>query len=140
MLFSDYGTPVSHHFSAYGCHTFRWANKEGKAVFVKVSSVSGSHLATTDLFRSQYHWRSEQGVKQFDYEETLQVQGEDPDYAKRDLYETIDKGGSLKWTLFVQVERTASIPKLDRVLTNLLLLSRSCNQRKRRTVNLTRSM
>ena len=29
--------------------------------------------------------------------------GEDPDYSKRDLYETIDKGGNVKWTMMVQV-------------------------------------
>jgi catalase len=31
--------------------------------------------------------------------------GEDPDYSKRDLYETIDKGGNVKWTMMVQVSQ-----------------------------------
>jgi hypothetical protein len=29
--------------------------------------------------------------------------GEDPDFAKRDLYETIEKGGNVSWTMKVQV-------------------------------------
>lgn len=37
MLLSDYATPDGNHFSAYGCHTFRWVNDQGEAVFVKVS-------------------------------------------------------------------------------------------------------
>jgi catalase len=37
MLLSDYATPDGNQFSAYGCHTFRWVNKAGEAVFVKVS-------------------------------------------------------------------------------------------------------
>jgi catalase len=36
MLLSDYGTPVSNYFSAYGCHTFKWTNAEGKFVYIKV--------------------------------------------------------------------------------------------------------
>jgi catalase len=40
MLLSDYATPDGNQFSAYGCHTFRWVNKAGEAVFVKVSPTS----------------------------------------------------------------------------------------------------
>lgn len=69
MLLSDHATPVSHHFNAYGAHTFRWSNKEGKAVYIK------------------YHWLSEHGSKQFNFDEALVACGEDPDYAKRDLFE-----------------------------------------------------
>ncbi|WVR09710.1 hypothetical protein IAU60_006786 [Kwoniella sp. DSM 27419] len=74
MLLSDHATPDGNHFSAYGAHTFRWVNAQGEAVFVK-----------------------------FDFDETLQTQGLDPDYAKRQLFETIDKGGSFKWTMLIQV-------------------------------------
>jgi len=37
MLLSDHATPDGNHFSAYGCHTFRWVNDAREAVFVKVS-------------------------------------------------------------------------------------------------------
>ncbi|CED83116.1 catalase [Phaffia rhodozyma] len=86
MLFSDYGTPVGwRYMSGFGCHTFRWTNNAGESVFVK------------------YHWKSQQGVKQFTHEEALIQCGEDPDFAKRDLFDHIESGGDARWTLFVQV-------------------------------------
>jgi catalase len=53
----------------------------------------------------QYHWRSQQGVKQFTHEEAVMMSGQDPDFSKRDLYEHIEKGGDARWTMFVQVRR-----------------------------------
>ncbi|WWD19442.1 hypothetical protein CI109_103902 [Kwoniella shandongensis] len=85
MLFSDHATPDGNHFSAYGCHTFKWVNAAGGFVYVK------------------YHWRPQHGAKQFDFDQTMQTQGLDPDYSKRQLYETINKGGSYKWTMLIQV-------------------------------------
>lgn len=38
MLLSDHATPDGNHFSAYGCHTFRWVDDAREAVFVKVNS------------------------------------------------------------------------------------------------------
>lgn len=36
LLLSDEGTPVGwKHMNGFGCHTFRWTNKEGGSVFVK---------------------------------------------------------------------------------------------------------
>lgn len=34
------------------------------------------------------------------------MQGEEPDYSKRKLFETLEKGDSLKWTMMVQVGPT----------------------------------
>ncbi|KAG9094732.1 hypothetical protein FRC06_010531, partial [Ceratobasidium sp. 370] len=86
MLLSDHATPVGWRFmSGYGCHTFRWVNKSGDAVYVK------------------YHWRSKQGTKEFTNEESVAMCGQDPDFAKRDLWEHIEKGGDARWTLLVQV-------------------------------------
>lgn len=82
---SDYATPDGNHFSAYGCHTFRWVNKEGQAVFVK------------------YHYQPHHPKKRFNFEESVQTSGIDPDYAKRQMFETIEGGGSFKWTMLVQV-------------------------------------
>jgi catalase len=33
----------------------------------------------------------------------MRVQGLDPDYAKRQLFEKISKGGKISWTMHVQV-------------------------------------
>jgi catalase len=35
----------------------------------------------------------------------METQGIDPDYSKRALYDVIEKGGSLKWTMKIQVGR-----------------------------------
>jgi catalase len=51
----------------------------------------------------QYHWRPNFTPKQFDFEETMRVQGLDPDYAKRQLFETMKKGETIGWTMMVQV-------------------------------------
>ncbi|KAF8749952.1 Catalase R [Rhizoctonia solani] len=86
MLLSDHATPVGWRFmSGYGCHTFRWTNKDRKGVFVK------------------YHWRSQQGTKEFTHEQSIVMCGEDPDFAKRDLWQHIEQGGDARWTMFVQV-------------------------------------
>ncbi|QRV89324.1 catalase [Ceratobasidium sp. AG-Ba] len=82
MLMSDHATPVGWRFmSGYGCHTFRWVNKSG----------------------SSYHWRSNQGTKEFTNEEAITMCGQDPDFAKRDLWNHIERGGDARWTMFVQV-------------------------------------
>ncbi|TID20977.1 hypothetical protein E2P81_ATG05605 [Venturia nashicola] len=86
MFFSDHGTPVGWRFNhGYGCHTFKWVNKEGKFVYIK------------------YHFLANHGQKQFTNEEAMKVCGEDPDYSKRDLWAAIEKGEYPEWTAHVQV-------------------------------------
>jgi len=51
----------------------------------------------------QYHWRPNFTPKQFDFDETLRTQGLDPDYSKRQLFEKISKGGTMSWTMMIQV-------------------------------------
>lgn len=64
--------------SGYGCHTFSLVNAKGERNYVK------------------FHWTCHQKKEQFDYDETLRVQGVDPDYSKRELYELIEGGGEVK--------------------------------------------
>ncbi|KAM0276126.1 hypothetical protein ACHAQH_007052 [Verticillium albo-atrum] len=86
MFFSDHGTPQGWRFNhGYGCHTFKWVNKEGKFVYVK------------------YHFIAKHGQKQFTDGEAVQMCGEDPDYSKRDLWSAIEKGEEIEWTAHVQV-------------------------------------
>jgi catalase len=86
MFFSDHGTPQGWRFNhGYGCHTFKWVNAEGKFVYIK------------------YHFLAKHGQKQFTDEEAVQMCGQDPDYSKRDLWDTIEQGEQLEWTAFVQV-------------------------------------
>jgi len=86
MFFSDHGTPVGWRYNhGYGCHAFKWVNKEGKFVYIK------------------YHFIANHGQKQFTQQEATQMCGEDPDYSKRDLWEAIEAGEEITWTANVQV-------------------------------------
>ncbi|KAJ3167455.1 hypothetical protein HDU88_002377 [Geranomyces variabilis] len=85
MLMLDHGTPVGWRFmDEFGCHTFKWVNTSGVQTFVK------------------YHWLSEQPKKQFVWDEAVRMCGEDPDFAKRDLYDHIASGGTVSWKLCIQ--------------------------------------
>ncbi|KAK3306742.1 catalase-like domain-containing protein [Chaetomium strumarium] len=85
MFFSDHGTPVGWRYNhGYGCHTFKWVNKEGRFVYIK------------------YHFVAKHGQKQFTDEEAVRMCGEDPDYSKRDLWDAIERGEALEWTACVQ--------------------------------------
>jgi len=86
ILFSDFGTPDGYrHMHGYGSHTFKMVNKSGQAFWVK------------------YHFRSDQGSKNFTNEEAIKMAGEDPDYATRDLFEHIREGKFPSWTAYLQV-------------------------------------
>jgi len=95
MLFSDYGTPKGWiHMSGYGCHTFAMVNAEGDRHFIK------------------WHWRCHQKKERFNWEETEKIQGVDPDYSKRELFELIENGGEVKWTLELQVMKPEQVHQL----------------------------
>jgi len=46
---------------------------------------------------------SSQGIKNFSWPEAVKMCGEDPDFAKRDLWQHIEDGGAAEWTMMVQV-------------------------------------
>lgn len=86
ILFSDRGTPDGYrHMNGYGSHTFKWVNKSGEAFYVK------------------WHFKTDSGVKNLTGAEADKIRGEDPDYATRDLFNHIAKGGSATWSMQVQV-------------------------------------
>jgi len=86
MFFSDHGTPNGWRFNhGYGCHTFRWTNKEGKGHYIK------------------YHFIAESGQKQFTRDEAVKMCGMDPDYSKRDLWDAIEAGENVAWKACIQV-------------------------------------
>jgi catalase len=86
MFFSDHGTPQGWRFNhGYGCHTFKWVNKDGQFVYIK------------------YHFIAKHGQKQFTDAEAVQMCGMDPDYSKRDLWDAIEAGEEIEWTAHVQV-------------------------------------
>ncbi len=86
ILFSDRGTPNGYRFmNGYSSHTFKFVNKDGEAFFVKL------------------HFKTDQGIKTFSSKEAAEMKSKDPDYATRDLFESINKGDFPSWTLNIQV-------------------------------------
>jgi catalase len=86
FLMSDRGTPRTwRHMNGYGSHTFLWVNAEGKRVWVK------------------YHFKTEQGVQNFTDGEAKAMSAEDPDFHRRDLFESIRRGDHPAWRLEAQI-------------------------------------
>ena len=86
ILFSNHGTPRGYRYMhGYGSHTFKWINNNNEGFFVK------------------YHFKTNQGVKNFTDEESVQMRGLSPDFARKDLYEAISKKEFPSWTFCVQI-------------------------------------
>lgn len=85
-LFSDDGTPATYReMDGFGVHAFKWINDAGKPAYVK------------------YHWKSQQGVRNFTAAEASDMQGKDFNHATRDLHDAIELGQFPEWELHVQL-------------------------------------
>jgi catalase len=86
ILFSDRGTPRTwRNMNGYSSHTYSWRNAKGDRFWVK------------------YHFKTVQGVENFDLEEAAAVAGEDPDFHRRDLFDAIAAGNAPEWRLEMQI-------------------------------------
>jgi catalase len=86
MLFSDRGIPHGYrHMDGFGIHTFSMINSEGKKFWVK------------------FHFKTQQGIKNFTREEAIRMAGLDPDFGMRDLYSNITNTKFPKWKAYIQV-------------------------------------
>jgi len=86
VLFSDRGTPATYrHMNGYSSHTFKWYNEKGESFWV------------------QYHFKTDQGIKNLTREEATKMSGENPDHATEDLYNAIKRGDYPYWTLEMQI-------------------------------------
>ncbi len=86
ILFSDRGTPATYrNMNGYSSHTYKWYNANG------------------DYFWVQYHFKTDQGIKNLTREEAQRFAGEDPDHATRDLHQAIERGEFPSWTLEMQI-------------------------------------
>jgi catalase len=86
ILFSDRGTPATfRNMNGYSSHTYKWYNAKGEYFWV------------------QYHFKTDQGIKNLTREEAGRISGEDPDHATRDLHEAIARGDNPSWTLEMQI-------------------------------------
>ncbi|GAA1883347.1 catalase [Lapillicoccus jejuensis] len=85
-LMGDRGIPRTwRHMNGYGSHTYLWYNASGEKFWVK------------------YHFHSDQGVQGLSGDDATLIAGQDADFHRRDLYESIEKGDHPSWTLSVQV-------------------------------------
>lgn len=85
-IMSDRTLPRSFRMmEGFGVHTFRLVSKEGRSTFVK------------------FHWKPEQGVQSVVWNEAVKINGADPDFHRRDLWNSIAAGDFPAWELGVQV-------------------------------------
>lgn len=87
-LMSDRALPQSYRMmEGFGINTFRLVNGRGDSVFVK------------------FHWKPLLGVHSLVWDEAQKLAGKDPDFNRRDLWETIQNGHPVEFELGIQVVR-----------------------------------
>ena len=85
-LMSDRALPRSlRMMEGFMIHSFRLVADDGSSTFVK------------------FHWRPKLGVQSTIWDETVKITGADPDYHRRDLFESIERGAFPEWELSVQL-------------------------------------
>jgi len=86
ILFSDRGTPATYrNMNGYSSHTYKWYNAKGEYFWV------------------QYHFKTDQGIKNLTDPEAAEMCGKNPDHATSDLYNAIKGGDYPSWTLEMQI-------------------------------------
>lgn len=85
-FWSDHGTPRGwRHMDGYAVHTFSWVNAANELVYIR------------------YHFKAADGIQNFTYQESVEMCGVDPDFAKRDLYQHLEMGKTVEWICCVQM-------------------------------------
>jgi len=85
-IMSDRTIPRSFRFmEGFGVHTFRLVNAKGKSTFVK------------------FHWKPVLGLQSVAWNEAVKINGADPDFHRRDLWNAIQSGNFPEWQLGVQL-------------------------------------
>jgi catalase len=86
FLMSDRGTPYTwRNMNGYGSHTFMWYNAGGEKFWVK------------------YHFKTDQGIRNFTAAEAAAMSAEDRDFHLRDLHTAIKNGDHPSWRLEMQI-------------------------------------
>jgi len=85
-IMSDRTIPRSFRFmEGFGVHTFRLVNAAGKSTFVK------------------FHWKPKLGLQSVVWNEAVKINGADPDFHRRDLWDAIQSGDFPEWELGLQL-------------------------------------
>ncbi len=86
VVMSDRGIPASYrHMHGFGSHTFSFINAQNERFWVK------------------FHFKTQQGIKNWTDEEAAAAVAHDRETHQRDLYEAIERGDFPKWTMYVQI-------------------------------------
>ena len=85
-IMSDRAIPRGFRFmEGFGVHTFRLIDATGKSTYVK------------------FHWKPKLGMQSVTWGEAVKINGADPDFHRRDLWNSIETGDFPEWTLGVQL-------------------------------------
>jgi catalase len=85
-IMSDRAIPRSFRFmEGFGVHTFRMVNAKDQSTFVK------------------FHWKPKLGLQSVVWNEAVKINGADPDFHRRDLWEAVNSGRFPEWELRVQL-------------------------------------
>jgi catalase len=83
---SDRAIPRSFRFmEGFGVHSFRFVNAAGESTYVK------------------FHWKPKLGMQSVVWNEAVKINGADPDFHRRDLWDAIQSGDFPEWELGVQL-------------------------------------
>ena len=83
---------------AYPCHTFKWVNSQNQYIYIR------------------YKFSCTSGIKNFSDADAVRMCGEDPDYAKRELWQHLDNGGTCEFQCYVQMmneNEVKNVPDFD---------------------------
>jgi catalase len=85
-IMSDRAIPRSFRFmEGFGVHTFRLLDAGGRSTLVK------------------FHWKPKLGLQSVAWNEAVKINGADPDFHRRDLWDAINSGKFPEWELGVQL-------------------------------------
>ncbi|QND64569.1 catalase [Mesorhizobium loti] len=95
-VMSDRAIPRSLRFmEGFGVHTFRMVNAKDESTFVK------------------FHWKPKLGMQSVVWNEAVKINGADPDFHRRDLWDSIQAGNFPEWELRLQLFDQAFADSFD---------------------------
>jgi len=95
-VMSDRALPRSFRMiQGFGVHTFRLINASGRSRFVK------------------FHWTPVAGTHSLDWDESVKIAGADPDFTRRDLWESIEAGVFPEYELGFQIMSEAQAERFS---------------------------
>src|ERR1700722_1795762 len=95
-IMSDRAIPRSFSMmEGFGVHSYRLINAKGQTHFVK------------------FHWKPILGVHSLVWDEAVKLAGQDPDFHRRDMFDSLEKGHFFEWELGLQIVPEKDEMKFD---------------------------